>query len=619
MARHLSKPASDSITLGAGSLTTDGGPTTVVILWRGTGGAGETGTLLELRNGGAMQASFRPHWGTTWYVAYGSDWDFVVGQAYSDSAWRIDSWTKPSGLATIRTHSAPLGGSWTHADLGTQRGDSASAVASVVVGNGSALGYSSGDVAAIMVVQRVLADAEVESLSSGLAAWVTAIGATPAALWAFNQASVATPVTDLTGGGADQTAISGTSVTDDPPGFSYDLAAPHSVSELTDAFTGSFGANWNANYGTVSIVGDRARVSCTQIAGSPQWSGIMSNAPSGGGKWRVADSLAAVEVTAVPAAPVSGFCYARMNCSSETSGTFLSVMYDAPSATLQFVNNVGWSDPSAVSIAYDPVAHRCWRIREAAGTTYWETSSDGVAWTVRRSAASPAWVSVDDATVLLEAARDNGADDFAEFDSFNLFPRVHGDVAGSMPGVQSSLAGSVVVEAQLAGTLPSPSGSMSATARLRAVLGGLLSTLTGGFVGTIGGDQAEIITVEDTVNRRNTARFIAANPSNIRLIPRVRVKDANGMAWVDETPRPLQTVRLIDQSGSVRPFPGIVPTALPGGSQRKVEFLLLGKYDAQVRIGDYWTDLQGVRWEIEELLPYNGYEVRATVVRFGER
>jgi hypothetical protein len=47
--------------------------------------------------------------------------------------------------------------------------------------------------------------------------------------WAIklNQASTATSVTDDTGGGGDQTAISGTSVdADDPPGFDYSLSPP---------------------------------------------------------------------------------------------------------------------------------------------------------------------------------------------------------------------------------------------------------------------------------------------------------------------------------------------------------------------------------------------------------
>lgn len=40
------------------------------------------------------------------------------------------------------------------------------------------------------------------------------------------------------------------------------------------------------------------------------------------------------------------------------------------------------------STAYDPVAHRWLRIRESAGTTYWDTSPDGATWTNRASLAN---------------------------------------------------------------------------------------------------------------------------------------------------------------------------------------------------------------------------------------
>jgi hypothetical protein len=40
------------------------------------------------------------------------------------------------------------------------------------------------------------------------------------------------------------------------------------------------------------------------------------------------------------------------------------------------------------SIVFDPVAHRHWRFREDGQTTFWETSSDGAAWTTRAQIAS---------------------------------------------------------------------------------------------------------------------------------------------------------------------------------------------------------------------------------------
>jgi hypothetical protein len=65
-------------------------------------------------------------------------------------------------------------------------------------------------------------DAAVEAagLHTSLNNWKAA---TPTALWGWNQASTATAVTDLMGGGANQVSITGTSVVtgDDPPGFSF--------------------------------------------------------------------------------------------------------------------------------------------------------------------------------------------------------------------------------------------------------------------------------------------------------------------------------------------------------------------------------------------------------------
>lgn len=46
--------------------------------------------------------------------------------------------------------------------------------------------------------------------------------------------------------------------------------------------------------------------------------------------------------------------------------------------------------------------------------------------------------------------------------------------------------------------------------------------------------------------------------------------------------------------------------------------MLLGAYDAQIGLYDVWTDTQGNSWQVTDLLPYNGYERRASVIKFGE-
>lgn len=73
-------------------------------------------------------------------------------------------------------------------------------------------------------------DAAIEAagLHTSLQKW---LDAAPSALWRFDQAATTTAVTDLTGGGADQTVINGTTVVagDDPPGFNFTLGTGLSV------------------------------------------------------------------------------------------------------------------------------------------------------------------------------------------------------------------------------------------------------------------------------------------------------------------------------------------------------------------------------------------------------
>lgn len=124
------------------------------------------------------------------------------------------------------------------------------------------------------------------------------------------------------------------------------------------------------------------------------------------------------------------------------------------------------------------------------------------------------------------------------------------------------------------------------------------------------------MTIELAAQRRITRAFIAAHPVSVTLIPRSVVKTATGTKLVDQPAREPQTVRLIDQSAAGGTTPGVVTSA--DGQQRKVEFQMLGAFDAEFGLHDYWLDSAGVRLEVAELLPYNGYECRAQVVRYGQ-
>lgn len=125
-----------------------------------------------------------------------------------------------------------------------------------------------------------------------------------------------------------------------------------------------------------------------------------------------------------------------------------------------------------------------------------------------------------------------------------------------------------------------------------------------------------MITPELAAQILNTAAFIEANPTWIELIPRVRDRTpAGGWQWRDLAPRPIQKLRLIEQSGTSSP--PMVATA--DGTQRQAEFMVLGLPDAEMGVDDHWKDLAtGREWEIRDIVRPNGYEQRGLVVERGK-
>ena len=121
---------------------------------------------------------------------------------------------------------------------------------------------------------------------------------------------------------------------------------------------------------------------------------------------------------------------------------------------------------------------------------------------------------------------------------------------------------------------------------------------------------------ELTAKRRGTTAFIAANPSALVLIPLIITKTGSGGKLVsDGLPRDERIYRVIEQASAYGNNPGLLPSA--DGKQRRVTFQLLAEWDAELAVGDHWNNAEGIRMEVAELLPYNGYERRARVVQYG--
>lgn len=187
-------------------------------------------------------------------------------------------------------------------------------------------------------------------------------------------------------------------------------AAPFPLDQLGDTFTGSTlnPVLWSGSYGTVSQTAGRARVGCAAGA----YSGVKSAQI-----WTLQDSSFTIQMPTVPAASTATSCYAQAMVLSTTAGTRAGFEFSPlAGGTLSFRSDVGYFDAHAVTITYSAVDHKWVRIRESGGVLFWDTSPDGVDWTQRRSLAAPGWIDTDFCQVDLQAHRDSGVTDYAEYD-----------------------------------------------------------------------------------------------------------------------------------------------------------------------------------------------------------
>lgn len=215
MARHFA--VGDSITLDAGGAAGATRAHTIVALIQPT-----------LGNGGVVQglASGTPVWSLLFdALKLFANGDFGTGgSTITSGAWYVVAVTKAGGSNVYRYHSAPLStGIWTHVSSSFSVADGGGGTDAIRLGTAENNGNV--DIAALAEYAGALSDGAIEAL--GITAMADWLAASPRMAVQLNQASTADPVTDLTGGGADQTAISGTSVVSDPPGWSYFSGAPN--------------------------------------------------------------------------------------------------------------------------------------------------------------------------------------------------------------------------------------------------------------------------------------------------------------------------------------------------------------------------------------------------------
>lgn len=116
--------------------------------------------------------------------------------------------------------------------------------------------------------------------------------------------------------------------------------------------------------------------------------------------------------------------------------------------------------------------------------------------------------------------------------------------------------------------------------------------------------------LERSVHRKGTERFIASDPTDIVLkIKGGSIVDGTLKAGIGSERDP-QQFKLIwgEQSGIVR----------EGTDEaRRFDFIILGRYDATVEVGDFFTIGEN-KYIITYVYPYNDYEVKAGGVSHGK-
>jgi hypothetical protein len=217
--------AADSITFAAGTAPPDQGPITIAVLARASTTAGWTG--YAVRGFVTSTASWALLTSNNAGAKLFIENDFGNGVSGLTTSWAWYVATKASGSALPRFHVFPIGGSWTHTNNSANVSDGSATVNKVVVG-GDGTGNSGlswrGSIAVVAAWDTALSDLAIEAACTTHAA--DTLTATPKWMVRLNQASTATSVSDDTGSGGNQSAISGTSVdADDPPGYNYALSA----------------------------------------------------------------------------------------------------------------------------------------------------------------------------------------------------------------------------------------------------------------------------------------------------------------------------------------------------------------------------------------------------------
>ena len=137
-------------------------------------------------------------------------------------------------------------------------------------------------------------------------------------------------------------------------------------------------SSYNASFATRAETGGEVVITLTTATPGSNYSGYKSGLVS------LNNSYAQIEIPTMVSTTTNAQCFLKLSIDGSNA---LQIVKEA--GTLYFQKVVATTTTSVGSVAYNASTHLWWRIREANGTTYWDTSTDGDAWTNGASAANP--------------------------------------------------------------------------------------------------------------------------------------------------------------------------------------------------------------------------------------
>ena len=223
MPRNVTSAAANVLTLSLGALGFSSGMTLARIWKRAATDAGGRYGLWIGTDSGASRLAIGQNGDALRAVIGSNTRDSTNAGVTADGPWVMQAVTKATGTVVSRAHKYDYStNAWVHEDMAVTLANNTTPTGSAYLMNrptASTAAACSGDHAVYGVWDTPLTDAQIENLPFSLAAWFQV---QPKGLWVLDQQATGQKVVDLSGGGANESALTGTTVsTLSVPVFNY--------------------------------------------------------------------------------------------------------------------------------------------------------------------------------------------------------------------------------------------------------------------------------------------------------------------------------------------------------------------------------------------------------------